>query len=245
MKIFMNRSLTIFPIIFIFAISCLLNGCTISQVKGSGNISSRQFNYTDFTKLRIGGGFQANIVASDAYNIVLTADDNIFDYILMEKSGDTMYIRLKSGSYTQIHQEATISMPHLVNLNLSGGSRVNVSGFSSSEDVFAAVIANGSHLTGDLSANETIIELTDGSSIDLEGSVSSLKLISSDGSQANLDGLTVTKADFRIRDGGTAFINVTGSLNAQLSDGSRVVYSGSPVMGDIKLSGGSTLAKKN
>ena len=101
MKIFRNRILVVYPLIVITAISCLLNGCIVSQVKGSGNVVSREFKYANFTKVKIGGGFQANIVASNEYKITLTVDDNLFDYILLEKSGDTLNIRLKSGSYTQ------------------------------------------------------------------------------------------------------------------------------------------------
>ena len=43
---------------------------------------------------------------------------------------------------------------------------------------------------------------------------------------------------------GRSTVNVTGTLDVNLSGGSRVEYIGEPTLGDIDLSGDSTVSKK-
>ena len=57
----------------------------------------------------------------------------------------------------------------------------------------------------------------------------------------NLDFFLIKNADISLSGGGRADINISGTLTVDLSGGSHVTYVGQPTLGDIDLSGGSTV----
>jgi len=238
-----SKKITALLLVVIVVAINLLSGCSPVRVYGSGNIISRTFNFIDFTKIRISYGFTADIKASSTYGIEVTADDNLFDYISVKKDGGTLSIGLKAGSYERSQLQATVLMPGLHSIELYDGGRTNVSGFSSSDDL-SIKLSDGTNLTGSLNAGNVDVALTDGSHLELDGSAKDIKIVSHDGSRADLEHFTVANTNLYIGDGGILTINVTGVLNADLSAGSHVTYVGSPNMGAIKLSSGSTLSKK-
>jgi len=237
-----SKKITALLLVVIVVAINLLSSCSAVRVYGSGNIISRTFNFIDFTKIRISYGFTADIKASSTYGIEVTADDNLFDYISVKKDGGTLSIGLKAGSYERSQLQATVLMPGLHGIELYDGGRTQVNGFNSSDDL-SIKLSDGTNLSGGLTAGNVDVTLTDGSRIELEGSAKDIKIVSHDGSRADLEDFTVVNTDLNIGDGGTVTINVTGTLNADLSAGSRVTYTGNPTMGTIRLSSGSTLNK--
>jgi len=221
-------------------ITGLLSGCFPARVIGSGNTISRAYNYIGFNKIQSASGFTTSVKASSTYSLEVAADDNLFDYISVKKDGDTLSIGLKSGSYEQTHLKATLLIPGLQGVELSDGSRAEVDGFSSA-DKLSIKLSDGSNLSGSMTAGNVDISLTDGSRIGLEGSAKDIKVVSHDGSRADLEDFSVVNADLNIGDGGTLTIRLSGTLNANLSAGSHVTYTGNPTMGTINLSSGSTL----
>jgi len=153
-------------------------------------------------------------------------------------------IKLKSGrTYNNLTLEAKITMPSLVLLNLSGGSRATLNGFSSSDN-FTANISGGSRLSGNLVAADIYANPSGGSQINLSGSASILLATITGGSQLNLEGFPVGNVGINLDGGSTATVNMSGTLDANLSGGSRLYYIGEPTLGEINMSGGSSINKK-
>jgi hypothetical protein len=222
----------------------LIVGCIGGSITGSGNLTTQTFNYSDFTKVTAHNGFQVELNRSNTFSIEVTADDNVNKYIEVIKSGETLEIGLEFGrSYRSVTLIAKIKMPDLYNLDLSGGSQASITGFSSSRD-FSAQLSGGSQLSGDITAADASFDLSGGSQIHLTGSADNLDVNSSGGSQLTLESFPVNNADINISGGGRATVNVSGTLNVNLSGGSKVIYIGEPTPGDIDLSGGSSLNRK-
>ncbi len=222
----------------------LAAGCGAVQVAGSGNVISRTFDLAGFSRVTVSGGLNADIKAGSAFRVEVTTDDNLFAYVVARKNGDTLEIGLRSGSYHPTRLQASVSMPGLSGLDLSDGSDVDISGFDSS-DALAATLSDGGTLSGSVKAGNVSLTLHDGSRVDLEGSAQSLKIISRDGSRCTLGDFVAGNVDLDIGNGGTADIQVTGTLSGTLDDGSRVTYSGSPKLGTIKLTHGATLSRED
>ena len=237
---FKNRLVCILAVVLI--LTGLFAGCIPVRVTGSGNVIERSFDFTGFKKVRISYGFKADVKQSDTYGIKVSADDNLFDYIIVKKTGDVLYIGLKPGSYEHSQFQAAITMPSLQGIELSDGGRTTVSGFNSKDNLVVR-LSDGTGLLGSLTAGNIDITLTDGSSVQLAGSANGIKIVSHDGSQSILEDFSVIDADLTIGDGGIVLITVTGTLNANLSAGSYVIYKGDPTLGNIELSSGSNLSK--
>jgi hypothetical protein len=237
------RNLTISVLVGILSITGLLGGCQ-EAVFGSGNPETRTFDYTDFTRIEAHNGFHVEIIRSSSYSIEVTTDDNIWKYLDVSKNGDILVITFEwNRSYNSVIKKAVITMPAAEGIQLSGGSQGEIDGFNSSDD-FSAKLSGGSGLYGTITAGDTDLHLSGGSRITLSGSGKNLVIDSSGGSRVNLEDFPVNDADINISGGGFADINTDGILNADLSGGSGVIYSGNPKLGNLDLSGGSTVSRK-
>jgi hypothetical protein len=190
-------------------------------ITGSGNIISREFDYTDFSVVDAGYGFNVKIVQDEDYSIVVSFDDNVLEYLEVSVSGDTLTVGLEPGSYRLLSLDVVISMPSLDGLMLSGGSNGDVSGFSSLQGIS--------------------LGLSGGSEVIIVGSASDLVVDASGGSRVYLSEFICGDAEINFSGGSNGSIYVTGTLDVNLSGGSHLTYYGNPELEDISTSGGSTI----
>jgi len=184
------------------------------------------------------------VTQSSTFSIEITADENIHEFIEVEKSGETLSIRLRGNRfYHSVTLRAKITIPELYKIELSGGSQASITGFSSSHD-FEVEMSGGSRISGDITAGDADFELSGGSQVNLEGEADDLVVDASGGSQLDLEDFPVDGAYIKLSGGGKAIVNVSGILDVDLSGGSRVLYVGEPTLGVIELSGDSKVSEK-
>ncbi len=194
-------------------------------VIGSGHSVTHQENFTGFTVVTVSGGFRFTITHSSSYGINVTTDDNLFSYVQITHSGNMLSVGLKPGyTYLSAPPVVEIRMPDITRLDISGGTSGTLSGFALSHD-FAATASGGSVAT-------------------ISGAAPDLTLEASGGSRLNLPDFNTTNAHVELSGGSQATINVNGRLDANLSGGSQLFYSGNPTLGSIDVTGGSAISKR-
>jgi len=242
----------------------LLAGCVGGVVKGSGNLDTQEFNFSDFARVEVGYAFEVEITQSSSYSVSITADDNLFDYILVSKQGTTLKIRLEPAlHYAFTKLQAKITMPQLRGLTLSGATRGTVSGFSSTDNIDIEVsgassldlvdisagditfdISGASRVTGDITAGDADFDVSGASTVQLEGSASNIVVDASGASRVKLAAFPVSNADVTLSGASSGTVNLDGRLDADLSGASKLLYIGEFTMGTINTSGASTLSEK-
>ncbi|MFC1846570.1 head GIN domain-containing protein [Chloroflexota bacterium] len=239
----MNVIKTTIIVLLATALLIIPLGCW-NWITGSGNITTEVKDFNGFTKVEAHNGFQLEVIQSSSFSIEIIADDNLHEHIKVVKLGDTLKIELDGISgCNSCTLEAKITMPDLYKLDLSGGSRADISGFSLSHD-FSVGLSGGSRLEGDITFVNADFNLSGGSRINLEGSGDDVNVDGSGGSHLDLEFLLIENADIKLSGGGRGDINVSGTLSVDLSGGSQLTYVGQPTLGDIDLSGGSTIGSK-
>jgi hypothetical protein len=198
----------------ILVTAILFTGCDVifknseDRETGSGNLETRQYNFTDFTRIDIGSTFNYEIEQSDNFNVSITADDNMFEHIKVEQDGQTLRIELKPLlHFGPATLEASISMSRLSGLESSGATRGTVIGFNSGDDLDLDVsgasevsfediytgniegdVSGTSKLKGELSAGDFEMVVSGASDIDGELTAKHVELNASGTSRVNLDG---------------------------------------------------------
>ena len=240
-----KRTVSILVALMLLALTAWgVGGCIGENITGSGNLTTESHDFSDFSRIEAHRGFEVEVTMSDTFSIEITADDNVHEYIVVEKSGDTLDIRLRGTRfYHSVTLMAKITMPDLYRIELSGGSHADITGFSSSQD-FRADLSGGSHLNGDITAADVEFELSGGSQVELEGSGENLAIDASGGSQLDLEDFPINDADINMSGASRATINIVGTLDADLSGGSRIFYTGTPTLGDTQFSGDSGISHK-
>jgi len=211
---------------------------------GSGNLETEAYAFSDFTEIEIGSAFEFEIRQSSSYNISVTADDNVMEYVQVSQVGQTLKIGLRTVTwFGPATLRASVTMPELRGLTVSGASRGDIYDFSSTEDVDITV-SGASRVNGDITAGDVEFDISGASTVQLDGSANDMVAHVSGASRLNLDDFTVNNADVDLSGASSGTINLDGRLDADLSGASRLWYIGEPTMGTIDTSGASTISEK-
>ncbi|MFW9835500.1 MAG: head GIN domain-containing protein [Candidatus Thorarchaeota archaeon] len=226
----------------VIIVSGIMIGC--DELVGSGNLETKEYTFNDFTKVEIGSAFKFDISQSDSYGISITADDNVMEDVRVTKSGDTLKIDVRTtGPLRSVTLEATVTMPKLHDLEVSGASRGTISGFESNED-FNIDVSGASKVSGDITAGNTYFDVSGASTLELEGTAGDMEADVSGASHFYLEDFSVNDADVNMSGASSGTVNVNEILDVDLSGASNLKYVGTPRMGDINTSGASSLSKK-
>jgi hypothetical protein len=244
----MKKTIIIIVLVVAVAILCTLLILNLrgwpGVLIGSGNLETEAYAFTNFTEVEISSAFEFEIKQSSSYSINVTADDNVLDYVRVSQDGQTLKIGLGRVIWLgPVTLRASVTMPQLSGLTVSGASRGTVSGFSSTEDLDITV-SGASRVTGDITAGNVEFGISGASTVQLEGSADDMVADVSGASSFNLDDFTVNNADVDFSGASSGTINLNGRLDVDLSGASRLWYIGEPTMGTIDISGASTLSKK-
>jgi hypothetical protein len=196
----------------------------IGGLTGSGTLVTETKSMTGFTSVSAAMGFNVEITESSTYTVMLTVDDNGVDKLKVSKIGDILSIALEPGIYTRMTLRAVVTMPDIAKLELSGGSRGSIRGF--------------------VGLSSLDLELSGGSHVDAEGSAGDLMVDASGGSTLDLEDFPVHDANIGFSGGSSGTISLDGTLEADVSGGSRLWYIGNPTLGNIDTAGGATVQKK-
>jgi len=258
----------IIPIILvaILTTAALLLGC---ETVGLGGIVTEEKDFANFTRVDVEGTFEVEITQSDSFSITISADESFFDYIAVSREGETLKIYLNPRhTFTDFtlqpkNLKAKITMPTLYGFYLSGASEGTITGFKSSEDFNLNVsgassldiddvevgdakleISGASSVTGNMNAADAELEVSGASGVELEGSANNIMLNAAGASKVNLADFTLNNANINLSGASEATVNVSGRLDSVLSAASILYFRGNPTMGNIIVSGASTIKHK-
>lgn len=243
------KNLLVVILFFTALILSLVNGFTGIKVIGSGNLVSKTYDYGDFTEVKAQNGMHVELTRADSFTIEVVTDDNAIEYVQVSKSGNTLSIKPKPNvAFRDTTLTAKVTMPELHKIELSGGSHLNLTGFNSTHDL-SVKLSGGSHVSdfitpSDITAGNVDFNLSGGSHVRLTGSANDLDIDCSGGSHIDLEGFSADNADINLSGGSHATVNISDTLNVDISGGSKVYYIGNPTMGNIEVDWDSDMIKK-
>jgi hypothetical protein len=233
----------IIVILVAISIVSVLNGCNPSgiEITGSENLTTKAYDLQNFTRVELNHTFNAEITQSDDFSISVTVDDNIIDFLVVQKSGSTLKIGLRSGrNYLNITGRVIITMPYFRGIVLKDSSHASVSGFTSTESL-DILLSNASHfsLNGVITTESLAIRASDAGSIDFEEIKSNEFEIHASGSSKISGIFEATSGDIEISGG--SIVNLEGKatdIRLVVSGGGKGLLENLFTQnGDITLSG--------
>ena len=227
----------------LFAFS--MTSCIPENVSPSGNVIERTYNISNFTGLDISHAFNAHVTFGDTEEVVIEADDNLFDHIICEKSGDMLRVGLKPG--TNIKGSSTfrlhLTAKQLNELEASGASEV-IFDDEVDQTRFQAYLSGASYLDVGLNVAVSTINLRGGSEIDLQGSAKALDLKLTGASTLEDYDFAVDDLVIDSRGASQARISVDKTIDADLSGASKLEYKGDAEIIHQELTGASEIIKQ-
>jgi hypothetical protein len=265
-----SHRLFVFPAIVVCAL--LLASCIAAPFQGGmNNLFGEEMDFEDFDRVVISDAFRVDIRQGDAYQIRFEVDDVTRDYLEVTQRDDTLEIGLRPRGISLFwifrifssRQYAEIVMPTLVGIEANDASTVDVSGFRSDAETRIEV-NDASRLTGDMdtgnirliardaskieldgSRGDVEIEASDASSVRLAGEGRNITIRAADASRVDLNDFPVQDATITAQDASHVTVDVSGELNAEAEDASRITYYGDPTVGNTTSSDGSRIEARN
>ena len=228
------------------ALATLSVGCAPPRtaITGSGDLVTRKEEISAFDKVDVGHAFRVDIRQDETFSVVVRVDDNLLDHLVLEKQGSTLKIGLKPNRFYRGYTgEATVTMPELTELELSGACRGNITGFQSGETLRVS-LSGASQLEGDIEAGDARFNLSGASQLTLSGSGDDLRLEASGASIVDLSDFSVDDADLDASGASQATVYASSTLDVDASGASTVTYLGRPRMSRIDTSGASSVQRE-
>jgi len=220
----------------------LFSGCAIAGEKGDGNVTRQTRNVTGFTGIDVSGAFDIYLKQASEESVVVEADNNFQPVIKTELRGTTLKIYCDKPINRPTAMKVYISVKSLTDIELSGAC-----------DVFSE---------GKLSFPELSLETSGASDSELELEVGKLEIDCSGASKMKFRGTATTvNADLSgacnlyafdlvsetvilsLSGAGSAEINVSKKIQADISGAGNVKYKGSPTEVDQRVSGAGSIKK--
>ena len=234
----------------------------LGSIVGRGPVETHSQDFSGFTKLEIFSTFNVEVVRDASYSVTVTTNQNIFDYLDFQKDGDTLKVKLKTGSYTVASLKAKVTLPNLASLEVNGASYASLNGFTSTSSLkltasgastielvgakcgdLTADISGASRIKGTLESGNAIIDLSGASNVSLSGRAQNLNVTSSGASHVTLTEFTTSSAKVNFSGASSGDVNTSGRLDLSLSGASSLKYHGNATLGDVNVTGASSLNK--
>ena len=231
--------------IVLIGASVLFSSCKKHKVKPSSDITTMERFVDDFVGVEIADAIEATITYSNgSQKVVVEANSNVHPYILTKVDGGRLKVCIKKG--VSFKKEATIkvhiTLPQITVLKASGASNVTL--MNQIEANHIDIEASGaSRIYGSLSAASSYIKLSGASEVNFQG-VSNLTTINLSGaSQFDSFNFHINDLNADLSGASNAYVTVNDNLNLVASGASSFHYSGNCVIGELNLSGSSTIHK--
>ncbi len=228
----------------------MLAGCIPSiggtVITGSGRASTQEYDLSGFSRVNVSSAFRASIEQGDGYGVSVTIDDNLVEYLDVRVEGDTLHIGMKprlSIGFGNFTQEATVTMPQIEGIELSGATQGDVTGFESDRPLEIEV-SGASRLRGDITAGETRMNVSGASTVEIDGSASDLDVEASGASSVRLDDFATGDARVEASGASNITVNAKDRVTGSASGASTVSYIGEPETVRVDSSGASNVRQK-
>jgi len=195
----------------------------LSGTKGSGNVTRESRDVTGFNSVDVSSVFQVEITAQKDFAVEIEADDNLLPLIKTAVAGGVLKIsaeqKVSPSSPIRVH----IYAPDIETLEVSGAANV---------------------VLNDIDNQALSVDSSGASKIKITGETAKLTVDVSGASKVEAEDLNTEDADVDASGASHINVNVTGSLRADASGASRIVYSGKPKNLEKKTSGASSVSQK-
>jgi carbon monoxide dehydrogenase subunit G len=242
----MKTTKTLSAILFVslfMGVSTLFAGCRLGVPKGDGNIVKQERKISSFNGIDISGAFNIYLKQGDAESVTLEADENIMQYIRTEVKDGILNVGLKESHYHNTGKiNVYITIKGLKSIDLSGAVDLQTQNKLSLSDL-SIDVSGAADTRLEMAVQKLTIDGSGASKMSFTGSATEVSMDLSGASEIFAFDMPAESYTISLSGAGTAEINVTKKLNAEISGAGTIRYKGSPSEISQDLSGAGSIKK--
>ena len=216
------------------------------KVKGNGKLTDEKRAVGNFDKVAVSGHYTVILQEGNEGDLVITAEENLMEYIVTEVKNGTLKVSSKKGYTVRSTKkiEVLVSYSDISGAYMSGSGRLTANNKVKASNFDMAVSGSGS-IAIELDASEVDAKVSGSGSVKLAGN--SDEMICSISGSGNINGydMTVKKVTARISGSGSAKVNALEEIHATTSGSGSVRYTGNPPVIQAKSSGSGSVKKRS
>jgi RNA polymerase sigma factor (sigma-70 family) len=208
------------------------------KIVGSGKLETKMFDVADFSAVSATSAFTVELTKGDKYGVSVTADDNLFEVIKVEKKDTALHVFMTDNTAieTKNPMRVVIAMPALKSVEMSGACNCTLKGFDVKGE-FVAKLNGASSISGSIKAESVKLQLSGASKVQLEGSAKNGTVRCSGASSVKLKDFSLDSANVQLSGASHAVVNCKSMLDYEVSGASNLKYLGDPKIGKKETSG--------
>ena len=207
--------------------------------RGNDERVTKEITVDSFEKIEISGAFDVTLTPSNKHEVILEVDENLIRYIDISVRGNRLYVETERRLSSRKGINIEIPVKNLMAISSSGAS-----------DIYSSEPISGKELDIDVSGAGKIdlkldvglvtVDISGAVVVYLDGVANRLDIEMSGAGSLTADNFEVKDCNVDISGVGHVLVNVSGSLDAQVSGLGKVEYLGDPesVKGDVSGIGG-------
>lgn len=214
--------------------------------RGNDERITKEITVESFDKIEVSGAFEILLTPSENNVVIIEVDENLLRYIDIYVRGDRLFIETDRRLSSRKGIKIEVPVKELRAISSSGASNIESSEPISSSELEIEVSGAGK-LDLKLDVKLVTLDLSGATLVYLEGVAERLEVDMSGAGSLAAEGFEVQDCSVDISGVGHVLVNVSGSLDAQVSGLGKVEYLGEPksVRGDVSGIGKVSKAKDN
>ncbi|MFT5601647.1 MAG: hypothetical protein ACI9N1_001894 [Flavobacteriales bacterium] len=236
-------SLYILP--FLMFTGCI-NSWTNEHIVGNGNTTKKSISTAEYDIIEVNGMMDIQLINGKEGNIMVTADDNLHAYIIVEVKNNILYVNTKDNVNLKSEQGVTITVPieEIYKMNVTGSGDIETKDKIISDRMNLSVIGSG-NINLSLNSTEVDAEIVGSGDITLSGSTDELTInILGSGDYKSFD-FEANNANVTVTGSGDAKVMAKETLVARVNGSGDIVYKGNPTKTDFESNGSGKISAGN
>lgn len=228
------------------ALIAFLSSCNYKHISPSGVVITEDRELGSFSSVDVSHGLTLVIEMTETESVVVTADDNLMEYIETYVKDERLMIGVARG--VSFGWRATVKVnvkaDDMGGVEASGGATVRFTNKLATDKLYID-LSGGSQLEAEVDAGFIDAGSSGGSDLKLGGYCEEIKLDCSGGGSTRGYSLSADNAILDLSGGSSAQLTVNKTLDVKVSGGGYVYYKGDAVITNISTSGGGKVEKKD
>jgi hypothetical protein len=201
-------------------------------------VIEKEINLNGFNKIYAGERFNLIITKGNSFYIKVKGPADTVNDIDWNVANNILDIQYRHYMVNRPKVDVIITVPALIQVNLSGAAAGTVNGFQGVNNIIRTVLSGASRCTLNGTGANTQVDISGASELNVNGSTESLYGNISGAGKLNAYDLTSSEVDITASGGSEVKVKVVTTFFAEASGGSNIYYKGNPAVKNIQTSGG-------
>ena len=202
-------------------------------------------NLGSFSQVHSGGSWDVILVEGSKEEVKIEVKGVDLDKVKTEIDGDVLRLGLVNGNYTNVSLKFYVTYRSLEGIKCSGSGKMTVKSDIEADDFYIGLSGSGDIILQELQAGELEASISGSATVKIAaGSVNEAEIKQSGSGDFVAETLAIKELHVSKSGSGSTLVGDLGEVSLQSSGSGDLVYSGSPRMGEIRVSGSSSIRKR-